>query len=962
MRCNYAGGRIARLFLVGLVISGCADEISPRKGAETVESIRLPIRFGEPDVDNLYPTVGALIINLGDRWQYYCSGTLITENLVLTAAHCVQAPDGPVNARDYLSSVTVDQVVFSLDFDQAVGFTAHIVDAIRIQQRFPGRRDGGQGGDIAILRLASPIPGFEEHRLIEDDVAPGIVGTAVGRGRQESMVMVDRATGDIIGYEAMKVGDREFASLTFQTYAAGDIVPGRLPQGAIGPIVGLQSAADEQMIFQSHSHPYSATCPGDSGSPIFVEHNGQRLIAGVLHGGNQNACHIYVDEEWEYLGIEESQSRYTSVAANLEFVQIAQRGLAYPGACRYETRAGFNSRGGGCQTQNSRAWSQGGHETDLDGAARYCETLAEGGPNDDGPLRPWRLPSTSELEWLHSFDGFARIQTPNIGTYWSVDGETFNAETGVSSGADSADDSQVVCIRCAGTALETCNGIDDNCDGHVDARPCGNDVGACAPGLQACAGDGWGECTGGVGPTAEICNGIDDDCDGKTDEHYVQVSTTCGAGVCATTGQTSCVDGQVQDGCNALQPGPSDATCDGVDNDCDGRTDEGYVAVSTLCGVGACAANGRTSCVGGHVLDDCRSGQPARSDVTCDGVDNDCDGQTDEGYLRQGTSCGVGFCAANGYTSCVGGQIQDSCSPGQPAPDDASCDGIDNNCNGQTDEGYVQLETTCGVGGCQANGRTACVDGQIQDSCTATEPSADDSTCNGVDDDCNGAVDEDFAAPPTTCGIGACRIPGHRLCADGEIQVLCAPGMAPTPDVTCDGIDDDCDGETDEGYEVTVTTCGEGACARDGQTSCVGGQVQDDCNAGQPVGIDDACDNIDDDCDGQTDESYVPENITCGIDSCNVEAMTACVDGEVHDNCEGPQPGEVCIGDPPAGCELRGDFNGDGEVTDADHSVWRNTFGQMDDLRADGNGDGIVDAADYTVWRDNLGSTCPQGA
>ncbi len=78
--------------------------------------------------------------------------------------------------------------------------------------------------------------------------------------------------------------------------------------------------------------------------------------------------------------------------------------------------------------------------------------------------------------------------------------------------------------------VEACNGVDDDCDGAIDpgcdctigsTRPCGetSDVGACQPGLQTCGGDGtWGSCEGSVGPMSEMCNGVDDDCDGDADE------------------------------------------------------------------------------------------------------------------------------------------------------------------------------------------------------------------------------------------------------------------------------------------------------------------------------------------------------------------------------------------------------------------------------------------------------------
>ena len=69
------------------------------------------------------------------------------------------------------------------------------------------------------------------------------------------------------------------------------------------------------------------------------------------------------------------------------------------------------------------------------------------------------------------------------------------------------------------------------------------------------------------------CNGIDDDCDGETDEDFVPVETTCGVGACQSTGMLTC-NGYEDDSCTPGIPAPFDFTCDGIDDDCDGLVDE----------------------------------------------------------------------------------------------------------------------------------------------------------------------------------------------------------------------------------------------------------------------------------------------------------------------------------------------------------------------------------------------------
>src|SRR5439155_1361844 len=145
-----------------------------------------------------------------------------------------------------------------------------------------------------------------------------------------------------------------------------------------------------------------------------------------------------------------------------------------------------------------------------------------------------------------------------------------------------------------------------------------------------------------------------------------------------------------------------------------------------------------------HEEDACKAGAPAASDATCDGVDDDCDGQVDEDYAPSATTCGVGACGAKGATSCVNGKVQDTCKAGAPAASDATCDGVDDNCNGKSDEDYAPVSTTCGTGACQTKGATSCVAGHVVDGCQAGTPTADDATCDGVDNNCNGQVDESY--------------------------------------------------------------------------------------------------------------------------------------------------------------------------------------------------------------------------
>ena len=116
-------------------------------------------------------------------------------------------------------------------------------------------------------------------------------------------------------------------------------------------------------------------------------------------------------------------------------------------------------------------------------------------------------------------------------------------------------------------------------------------------------------------------------------------------------------------------------------------------------------------------------------------------------------------------------------------------------------------------------------------------------SCNGVDDDCDGQIDEDLGQ--RQCGMGLCMI-DLPWCLDGVIQACPSPEEQMNEDI-CNGLDDDCDGQVDE--NLAMTQCGMGICASFAE--CIDG-VQTECIETSPEV--EVCNDLDDDCDGQTDE------------------------------------------------------------------------------------------------------------
>lgn len=162
--------------------------------------------------------------------------------------------------------------------------------------------------------------------------------------------------------------------------------------------------------------------------------------------------------------------------------------------------------------------------------------------------------------------------------------------------------------------------------------------------------------------------------------------------------------------------------------------------------------------------------------------------------VDEGDLCGV--CAAGKYDCAA-----DACL-GFLGPTEEVCNGLDDDCDCAVDNAYFNVpsgspDNPCLTGACGVcrDADYVCRDGQMV--CTG-QPL--DEVCNGVDDDCDCEVDEipvefTYTGPPATAGVGECR-PQVTACIDGAFRVV--PEVLPSADLCGDLLDNDCDGTVDE--------------------------------------------------------------------------------------------------------------------------------------------------------------------
>jgi len=404
------------------------------------------------------------------------------------------------------------------------------------------------------------------------------------------------------------------------------------------------------------------------------------------------------------------------------------------------------------------------------------------------------------------------------------------------------DDQQDQCYPETGSCI--CSGA---LYGATQACARKNSFGECQGTTECPGAGGWTACSA-LEPKADICDGVDNDCDGHIDENLN--GTLCQIaneyGTCDGAMYCHGVDGMA---CNAATPAPE--ACDATDNDCDGYIDEIGAINCTVYykdedndGLGTpqspkclCSPEGKYTTTKAGDCNDFNAFVSGAQEEICNLVDDDCDGVIDppnakgcatyykdvDGDGHGALETGLCLCQPTGYYKV---QTGDDCDDGswaiQPGGTEV-CNGVDDDCDDVIDEPGALFCTPYlhdadkdgfGVAGlvqcmCTPEGvYTAANDGDCDDENPELNPLATE-VCDGLDNNCNGVSDEDCDKDNDGYCLGsvdtvpisvACPLGGGD-CVDWD------PWINPGVEEVCDWIDNNCDTHVDEGVQAPCGGC-----------------------------------------------------------------------------------------------------------------------------------------------------------
>jgi N-acetylneuraminic acid mutarotase len=371
---------------------------------------------------------------------------------------------------------------------------------------------------------------------------------------------------------------------------------------------------------------------------------------------------------------------------------------------------------------------------------------------------------------------------------------------------------------CRGEVLpgqEQCgNAVDDDCDGAVnedcatvcregatrrcyEGPPGTRGVGACREGTQTCVpgGTAWSACVGQVLPeAAERCAlPGDEDCDGTACVCRPGETQRCGyagpggtenVGACRASFKTCNDSGTAWSTCTGEVTPERESCATPLDDDCDGQVNEDPSCVCTpfarqgcysgpegTRGVGLCQAGSQQCNASGTAWGECTGDVTPQPESCANALDDDCNGQVNDAAA----GC---VCLPNSSQGCYSGPVG-----------------------------------TRGVGICQAGTHVCDPSGMAWGACTGEVlPLAQEDCTTDVDDDCNGEVNEGsvcictpnsiqgcpYSGPGGTQDVGVCRAGAQTCNASGTAWGACLGEVTPQAESCLSAWDEDCDGQRNE--------------------------------------------------------------------------------------------------------------------------------------------------------------------
>ncbi len=416
-------------------------------------------------------------------------------------------------------------------------------------------------------------------------------------------------------------------------------------------------------------------------------------------------------------------------------------------------------------------------------------------------------------------NGFCQCIPENVGQAFQCDitndhGECPGTQTCLEDGA-------LTLCSAKTPAAEVCDDTDNDCDGFTDEdmgeQPCSvdNEFGSCL-GAILCLPGGVISCTAAE-PEVEVCDNLDNDCDDGVDEdfkdqadHYIEFEHCGGCGqscegVFAHATDVACeviddaaecrvtecevgfVLAQTENAClpaihHLCEPCTDDASCVGPGDRC---LQLSPTDLQTFCGRDCSPENYYgVDCPEGYTCetlileDDDEVQQCVPLNTTCDCTESGAGQMKPCTVINEAGTCyGISFCSPeNGWIGCTA-----------DTPEVEICDGADNDCDGIIDEGLTLSDCDASNEYGTCDGTVICL-GEEGSFCTAPEPLPE--SCNGLDDDCDGGIDEDFASeipgldPPllvydkSEAHCGGCGVPCVAQSPAAEVVCQAEAGMA----------------------------------------------------------------------------------------------------------------------------------------------------------------------------------------